>query len=156
MLDSHSITAAGNWQQVWKSKSTQISHPPVHQSKRKNAYVADRTSGRGEGGLYSLRHLPCIIKVGAKTSSKIPCSPLYTLFLYGRDTRHSHWSINWDFSRKPGFTSSISFLNIASEVIFRNVVRFFNIRIAYSGTFYSQQPTNMRWTNKKKENIGMR
>ena len=29
------------------------------------------------GGLYSSRHLPCIIKVGAKTSSKIPCRTLY-------------------------------------------------------------------------------
>ena len=36
----------------------------------------------GEGGLYSLRHLPCIIKVGAKTTTKNICSTLYTLFLY--------------------------------------------------------------------------
>jgi len=66
MLDSHSITAAGNWQQVWKSKSTQISHPPVHQSKRKNAYVAGLPDGRDHG------HFPVPKdKFNASRSSKV-------------------------------------------------------------------------------------
>ena len=36
-----------------------------------------REKGEGGGGLYSSRHLPCIIKVGAKTASIIPCTTLY-------------------------------------------------------------------------------
>ena len=45
-----------------------------------------QTENQGVGGgrgLYSSRHLPSFIKVGAKTTTKIPCSTLYTLFLYG-------------------------------------------------------------------------
>ena len=37
------------------------------------------------GGLYSSRHLPSFIKVGAFTTTKIPCPTLYTLFLNGLD-----------------------------------------------------------------------
>ena len=40
------------------------------------------------GGLYSSRHLPSFIKVGAKTTTKIPCSTLYTLFLNECNTQY--------------------------------------------------------------------
>ena len=80
MLEPHPITAAGNWQQVWKSKSTQICHPPGHQSKRTNAYVADRTSGRGGGST------PCDIcraslKLAPKRRPKFPV-PLYIPYFF--------------------------------------------------------------------------
>ena len=67
-----------------------------------DAYAADRKSGSGgrERGLYSSRHLPYFIKVGAKTTTKIPCSTLYTLFLY-------------DFKHLPSLQLFLNYVNCA-------------------------------------------
>ena len=53
-----------------------------------DVYVADRKSGSGggRGFLFSL-HLPRQRSVGAKSSWKIPCTTLYTLFLYGNKSQ---------------------------------------------------------------------
>jgi hypothetical protein len=64
-----------------------------------DAYAADRKSGSGgrERGLYSSRHLPYFIKVGAKTTTKIPCSTLYTLFLYGGTAHSQNYAAQADY-----------------------------------------------------------